>query len=380
MAKKGALANVSKSRNARNRFFAVLVSGLIGVPLAYASDAVSFPLSTDENLVFFPTDASLDRESASWRIPIHGWVFEVSERVVRKNTAALILERQFGLKLQAENEPYFSERINLLFADNERGKAFWIHLCDRDFQLSASEPNGHFHGRLTIPAEMVARCQSDGQLPFHLLTAKDDNRQFRGTVRLLPPEGVSLISDIDDTVKVTEVTNRKQLLDNTFYQPFRAINGMPAAYQQIADMGVALHFVSSSPWQLYPTLEQFRNLVSLPPASYSLKNVRFRDRDFFNLFKSGDETKPKQIEALLQRFPHRQFILIGDSGEQDPEVYAAMLRRYPEQILGFAIRSIDGTDQQARYERLFHDLSAGRIMVFQDPAPLPGFVADLLQD
>ena len=356
----------------------VLIS--LGITSADSAEPISFSLKADETAAFFPTDASFDEKAGQWLVPIHGWVHEVDQSVVRKHAAAEVLEQKFGLLLTAQSEPFFSERMDLLFADNERGKRLWIRLCGEKFTLDESEPNGHTHTMLSISADLVSVCAEAGYLHYQLLLSPEDAQQITGRVRLLSRNGISLISDIDDTVKITEVTHRERLLDNTFYQPFRAVPGMPEAYQQLAQHGVQLHFVSSSPWQLYPVLETFREQANLPDASYALKYLRFRDSDFFNLFKSGEETKPQQIEALLQRFPNRKFILVGDSGEQDPEVYAQMLREHPEQILGFAIRAIDGTDQQARYERIFQGLTSGRIMVFQDPAHLPGFVASLFPD
>lgn len=352
----------------------------LGTTSAHLAETTSLSLKADETVVFFPTDANFDEKTGQWQVPIHGWVYEVDQSVLRKHAAAEVLEQKFELLLTAESEPIFSERIDLLFADNERGKRLRIRLCGEEFVLNESEPNGHTHSTLSISSNVVSDCADAGYLHYQLLLSPEDTRQLTGRIRLLSHNGFSLISDIDDTVKITEVTHRELLLDNTFYRPFRAVPGMPYAYQQLAQNGVQLHFVSSSPWQLYPVLETFRKQANLPDASYALKYLRFRDSDFFNLFKSGEETKPQQIEALLRRFPSRQFILVGDSGEQDPEVYAQMLRKHPKQVLGFAIRTMGGTDQKTRYDRIFQGLASGRIMVFQDPAHLPGFVASLLPD
>ncbi|TDQ45909.1 uncharacterized protein DUF2183 [Permianibacter aggregans] len=352
----------------------------LGTTSANSAEPVSFSLKVDETAVFFPTDASFDEKAGQWQVPIHGWVYEVEQSVVRKHAAAEVLEQKFELLLTAESEPIFSERVDLLLADNERGKRLWIRLCGEKFALNESEPNGHTHTMLSISADVASVCADAGYLHYQLLLSPEDTQQVTGRVRLLSHNGFSLISDIDDTVKITEVTHRERLLDNTFYQPFRAVPGMPAAYQRLAQNGVQLHFVSSSPWQLYPVLEAFREHVNFPDASYSLKYLRFRDSDFFNLFKSGEETKPQQIEALLQRFSGRQFILVGDSGEQDPEVYAQMLRQYPEQVLGFAIRLIDDSDQEARFEALMRGLDEKKALWFRDPERLPLFFASLQRE
>jgi len=99
----------------------------------------------------------------------------------------------------------------------------------------------------------------------------------------------------------------------------------------------------------------------------NLKLVRFRDSTFFNLFKKGTETKPQQIEPILQRYPQREFILIGDNGEQDPEVYGDIARRYPDQIKQIMIRNVDKSDpSDARYGLAFENLEKSLWYLFTE--------------
>jgi phosphatidate phosphatase APP1 len=77
------------------------------------------------------------------------------------------------------------------------------------------------------------------------------------------------------------------------------------------------------------------------------------------------------IEPLLQGFPARKFILIGDSAEQDPEVYGMLARRYPDQVVQVYIRDV--TDEPAdapRYQAAFRDLPPDKWQLFHDPASL----------
>jgi phosphatidate phosphatase APP1 len=126
--------------------------------------------------------------------------------------------------------------------------------------------------------------------------------------------------------------------------------------------------VSSSPWQLYSPLQEFVRDAGFPWATMSLKEVRFRDETLLNLFKKGTDTKPAQIEPILQHYPHRQFILIGDSGEEDPEVYGDITRRYPSQICRILIRNVDGsvTDND-RYKKAFENVAQSKWQLFNDP-------------
>ena len=75
---------------------------------------------------------------------------------------------------------------------------------------------------------------------------------------LVPPEGLSIISDIDDTVKVSNVLNKRELLANTFLREFTPIEGMAALFRRWGRAhGAVFHYVSASPWQLQPELQAF---------------------------------------------------------------------------------------------------------------------------
>jgi phosphatidate phosphatase APP1 len=90
-----------------------------------------------------------------------------------------------------------------------------------------------------------------------------------------------------------------------------------------------------------------------------------------NLFKDGTKTKPPQIIALLRAYPKRKFILIGDSGEKDPETYAPLLRKYPKQISKIYIRNVTNARRNdARFAKVFAGISASKWRLFTDPSTL----------
>ena len=77
-----------------------------------------------------------------------------------------------------------------------------------------------------------------------------------GLVMLLEPEGKSVVSDIDDTIKVSEIPAGKAIvLRNTFLRPYVAAEGMRDRYLGLGD--VSFHYVSGSPWQLFGLLHKF---------------------------------------------------------------------------------------------------------------------------
>jgi phosphatidate phosphatase APP1 len=157
---------------------------------------------------------------------------------------------------------------------------------------------------------------------------------------LIPSDGLSVISDIDDTIKISHVTDKKRLLEHTFLKPFEAVAGMAAVYRIWQEAGAAFHYVSSSPWQLYPALATFMSGADFPRGSVHFRYFRVKDESFLNLFASSTKSKPPVIEALLAAYPGRDFVLVGDSGESDPEIYGAVARAHPGRIRHIHIRLV----------------------------------------
>lgn len=334
-----------------------------------SDDPAHSDVQTDEFVVFFRTAARLDDQV--WHVPVHGWIYEPEDSVSRKALFETVLEEQFDLAPDEQTNGNFTRRVNLMIADNERGKRIVIEIAGRKHVLPASGVNGQFETTLAIPATDVEKARLSDRLEFSAVMKKGDARRFSGEVLLIESNGWSVISDIDDTVKISNVTERKRLLENTFLLDFSAAPGMASLYRRWSKHGANFHFVSSSPWQLYSPLLEFLDENNFPKATVSLKAVRFRDESLFDLFKKGTETKPPAIEKFLNAFPNRQFVLVGDSGEQDPEVYAGLATKYPDQILRVFIRNV--TQESAddpRFRSVFAGIDSERWRLFDDPQTL----------
>jgi phosphatidate phosphatase APP1 len=78
------------------------------------------------------------------------------------------------------------------------------------------------------------------------------------------------------------------------------------------------------------------------------------------------------IRSLLKAYPQRRFLLVGDSGERDPEIYGAMARRYPQQVAGVYIRRLSDEPKQAtRLARAFRRLDPSLVRLFAEADELP---------
>lgn len=216
---------------------------------------------------------------------------------------------------------------------------------------------------------------------YRVLLPDHDPRSYTGCAQLLEPRGLSIISDVDDTLKHSNVPNRRELFRNTFERTFCPIEGMPELYRECAQYGAAFHYVSASPWQLYDFLAEFWQENALPLGSFHLKRFRLRDTPS-KLRRKTPQTGYKQsaIEPLFHDYPQRQFIMIGDGGEQDAEIYATFFRRYPDRILHIYIRIL--SDQPSELDRLHYqlrDVPASRYHLFKHPSEIRSSILGYLK-
>jgi hypothetical protein len=344
-----------------------------------AAAAAAAGVERDENVQFFPTAARFDSQRDEWLLPVHAWIYKPDEDSAVRSVALEGLRRLLDLEPTADQAPLFKERAWPFLVDNLSNRELSLKLGNQYYFLESSADNGHAQGELRLPAATAAALlktpEADGRwLLYTALTEDGDDRLFAGKVELLATRGVSVISDIDDTIRVSQVGDRRALLESTFLRPFKAVPGMARLYRRWAGVGAAFHYVTAGPWQLYAPLEQFRIAEEFPAGSFSMQLFRWKDRSALEFLEKPDERKRPAIEELLEAFPQRRFICVGDSGERDPELYAELARRRPGRILKIFIRNV--TDEAAGNERFraaFRQLPPSLWRLFDGPDELSDF-------
>lgn len=284
--------------------------------------------------------------SGDWRFSLSGVVYQPRENF---NMRQRMMIRMLGNAMQATPEQLqcdvFQERVAPFLAEAEHKRRINVTIGDRLFPLSKrTYRNGHFRGTVIVGSDLVDSFQRSGEansmvVPYRVELADQPNVVAQGNVRLIANGGVSVISDIDDTIKVSGVGNRKELLANTFLREFKSVAGMAELYQQWAAAGVSFHYVSSSPWQLYRALQGLHTDLRFPAGTMHLRNFRIRDQ-IFKKFRVRRHGKVSAIQSLLKGLPEQKFVLIGDSGEKDPEIYRRICRRFPGRVNGLFIRDL----------------------------------------
>jgi phosphatidate phosphatase APP1 len=169
--------------------------------------------------------------------------------------------------------------------------------------------------------------------------------RIRATGRVLVPSRAAsfgLISDIDDTIVYSNVLSKWRMVlglalsNSRTRKPFAGV----AAFYRALHRGVnPVFYVSKSPWNLYAPLVEYLELQGLPLGPLVLRD--------FGLRMEKDH-KARAIDAILRTYPALPFVLIGDSGERDPEIYAQIVRRHPRRIRTLYIRSVDPRPERLR--------------------------------
>jgi phosphatidate phosphatase APP1 len=339
--------------------------------MATLSKLLPSAILADEIVTFFPNVGYLDVARQEWVLSIHGWIYRPKPDGVARRLALRLFRRALDFHPDDLEKAIFKQRTRSFFVNNLRGKRLAIRVGQRTVQLNKSNAQGHIVGRVSVARDEARRLfdsadGTDSWVTFHAVSRSDEQRVFPGQVQLIADRGVSVISDIDDTIKVSEVGHLKTLLANTFLQDFRAVDGMADVYGKWAAGGAAFHYVSASPWQLYEDLAEFLQDRRFPAGSFHLKTVRWKDRSVLSLLAAPEKFKRCAIAPILEAFPRRRFILVGDSGESDPEVYGELARQYPEQIVRILIRDISA-DSPKRYQKCFTGLGRDRWQIFQNP-------------
>ena len=207
--------------------------------------------------------------------------------------------------------------------------------------------------------------------------------------RFAGPEGWAILSDIDDTIKVTGSVDPIAILKTTFAEEPRITEGMPEFYKVLNEQfeKPAWFYLSASPYNLYPFLHQFVE-DNYHPGTIILRDASWM---FFggllqSLTQGVQAYKTSRIEKIHSWLPRRKFICIGDSTQSDPETYAEMYKKHPEWIKAIWIRKVldpaplPAKNKPERFENAFKDVPENVWKVFVHPDELADHVKHLVEE
>lgn len=218
-------------------------------------------------------------------------------------------------------------------------------------QRFVTDADGYFRIRLRSP-QPLATDQRWHHVELQLIEpsqwAGDEGAKIQGEVFVPPPESRRvIISDIDDTVMYTGVMNKVMMMWRLFMQGPRS----RVAFPGVASLYRALHhgpagdelnpmlYVSRAPWGIYEVLQEFFRLHHIPVGPI----LFLREWGItwtWPLPRKAEEHKLLLIREMLELYRDLPFVLIGDSGQHDPEVYAQVVQEYPGRVAAVYIRNV----------------------------------------
>ncbi len=191
-----------------------------------------------------------------------------------------------------------------------------------------------------------------------------ENEKHRVGFKLIPEEGLTpeknwtfipvrqyeeqhhrgIISDIDDTILISHATDLGKKLwlsisKNAYTR--RPFPGVSEFYNLLTEDGKnPVFYVSSSDWNLYDLIRDFLNFRKIPDGPLLLKDFHVNLKNIWKSGGGGHQHKLEKIEMLFDLYPGMKFILIGDSGQHDTELYAQVIQDYPGRVLSVYIRQV----------------------------------------
>ena len=175
---------------------------------------------------------------------------------------------------------------------------------------------------------------------------------------LVPParSTFGVISDIDDTIVRTNAANFIKMAWLTFINSARTrlpFKGVAAFYRALHGSGMGsnpIFYLSSSPWNLYDLLVDFMEINRIPAGPLLLRDLGIDKEKFITTGHYAH--KRAQIEHLLTTYPSLPFLLIGDSGQHDPEIFETVIEDFPGRILAIYIRDVSDPDRDASVQAI----------------------------
>ncbi len=273
-----------------------------------------------------------------------------------------ILKDKFILSNQ--NDSTYRNLINNIRrfrSDEIPGANIVIRIGETTFEKT-TDPEGYFKLESALP--LKARSEENTWIPYevNLLKTPWQTVDLTATGEIFIPgrPDIGIVSDIDDTILHTGVTSfmkwraiYRTLLQNAGSR--RAIKTGSAFYRALeVGNGVLksprpFFYVSNGPWNLYDLLAEFLQVNGFPKGPILLRDfgIPYEERP-----PDYQGHKYAQIARILETYPSLPFLLVGDSGEKDLDIYLAIAQNYPSRVPAIYIRDVASKSRAERIQQI----------------------------
>ena len=244
-----------------------------------------------------------------------------------------------------QNDDWWDNLLNAYRRfDSEHVPGVGVDLSFRGQTVTATTDNDGYYDTFIKPSQRPVT----GLWEMAEARRSEGGPAFLQSVLCVPDKArFGVISDIDDTVLESNVSHWQTAIQVTFLRnartrkPLEGVGKLYQAFQQGRDGAGPnpIFYVSGSPWNVYDLLVDFMDLNDIPPGPIMLRDINL-DRASL-LHNAGPHSKLAKIHRIIERYPGLNWILVGDSGQIDAELYAQTVDKFPGRILAVYIRDID---------------------------------------
>jgi phosphatidate phosphatase APP1 len=213
-------------------------------------------------------------------------------------------------------------------------------------KVLTTDDEGYFQASFDLPEPLEGGwAEAQYEMLAPILPQHKPDCKYGKILTPGPNTTFGVISDIDDTIVQTDATRWFKVLYTILMGnaatrlPFKGVSAFYDALQRgrtSRDQN-PLFYVSSSPWNLFDALQQFLELQNIPLGPLLLRD--WGGSSSLIPLEHGSH-KNQAIHQILETYPKLPFILIGDSGQEDPEIYRNVVHDFPERILAVYIRNV----------------------------------------
>jgi phosphatidate phosphatase APP1 len=297
------------------------------------------------------------------RLYLKGRVLE-DERIAGATEKDTILNNLLNMYKRFESDEVAGARLRAVFGEEE--------------QHTVTDREGYFHFDL-LPETPVVAASLWHQVNLEIVEIKkpyDTGITASAEVMIPPPDAeYGIISDIDDTIVRTSATDMLAMARTVFLNnaktrmPFAGVSEFYKSLQlgRNGQRNNPFFYVSSSPWNMYDLLRDFLDLNEIPAGPLLLRDFGITNNAVFQSGGGHMGHKFKEIERILMTYPHLNFVLVGDSGQEDPKIYREVAVRFPGRILAIYIRDVQLAEREQIALDIAKDLSGHKVeMVIVD--------------
>ncbi|KAK1982510.1 hypothetical protein LZ30DRAFT_759876 [Colletotrichum cereale] len=340
------------------------------------------PVTDDDIVWLLDNTAYKPSRMGSWQAEFVAAIFEKEPKCAIVDIVQGVAHK-LGLADDAEELKTIEERLLPFLWDVQPSKLLRVVHQKKELKLGPSATNGISTDTLKISDQPSGTMVTSSAAVPRGATGLLEMKTF-----FAAPEGWAILSDVDDTIKLTQTSDPVGILRETFVNEPTPIEGMPELYRNIKALlpqESPWFYLSASPYNLYPFLREFRD-KHYPPGTIILRDSSWKTVAglLSALTMATEQYKVERMRKVHGWLPKRKFILIGDSTQSDPEAYGDIYREFKgwvkliliRKVVDIAAVGISAKNEPERFEKAFKNIPRDDWFVFENPVDCNKIIRD----